>query len=197
MPLRRRFLAAIPAQVRVRLARVERALGREVRLGIDRTLTRSPAKASSDGSISFSPAFAANLLRDNGQIDNDSMGVCAEEVLHLGRWADAYPVIEPLVRARLFDYAVPLSGLSGFFEESAFFPVLEGLGLNPREPITRSIEASGNVLLARLDEIERDDATEYWTVVLASLYVQVSEMAPPSQIKTELLQMFEHDALAP
>ena len=155
------------------------------------------AKASSDGTIHLSPSTAMEVLAATAELSRSTMGVLGEEIMHLLRRAEGYPAIQPQQLASLHDYDLALSGLSGHFEEHAFFPFLENLGLDPRAPLTTTIDQSGRMLPTMLPRIEQNGRTAKWKVRLSTLFVQASLMAQESRARTQLLELFNHPTLAP
>lgn len=129
MDLAERMRTLLPTQLRDKLAEVEAVLGRPVKFLVDPTLEGlAAAKASSsDGTIRLSPSTASEVLAATCELSSSSMGVIGEEIMHLVRRAERYPTIQPQQEAWDGDYYDALSGLSGHFEEHAFFPFLARL----------------------------------------------------------------------
>lgn len=120
----------------------------------------------------------------------EDLSVIGEEIMHLHRMAEVYPVIKPLQRAASEGYDDVLNGLSGFFEEHAFFPFLEELGLDPRWAVGQTIRDSLTMLPQVLPRIERWQEPRR-RVTLSALFVQANLMAPNSEARTELLRAFQ------
>jgi hypothetical protein len=175
-------LPLLPAPLHNKLAELETALGRPVKFLVDSKL-RSAGSCSPEGIIKLRPDSMQNS------------SVLGEEIMHLDRRRLLYPVIRPQQQACDEKYADVVNGLSGFFEEHAFFPFLEGLGLDPRSLISPNIEQYASRLPEMLPRIERDWAPAAKRVVLAALFVQTNLMAPESPAKTQLLEMFDQPML--
>lgn len=198
MDLAERVRTLLPTQLRDKLAEVEAVLGRPVKFLVDPGLEGlAAAKASSsDGTIRLSPSTASEVLAATRELSSSVMGVIGEEIMHLHRRAERYPAIQPQQEAWDGDYYDALSALSGHFEEHAFFPFLESLGLDPRRVLTATVEQSAKILLGMLQRIEQNGPTAKWKVRLSTLFVQASLVAPESSARTRLLEMFENPILA-
>lgn len=98
----------------------------------------------------------------------NNLNVIGEEIMHLHRCTRGYPTIVPGLRSVLLGYRSGLQALNGFFDEHAFFPFLEGLGLDPRAQITARMGPTAAALEAQIDEIQREGFTETWRVNLAA-----------------------------
>jgi hypothetical protein len=85
--------------------------------------------------------------------------------------------------------------LAGHFDEFAFLPFLEGLGLNPRRELS-DLNPGRLALEGLLDEIRRNDQSAEWRVLLAVTYVQTNVIAPVSESRDRLLRLFEEPCLA-
>jgi hypothetical protein len=154
-------------------------------------------KACSNGTICLSPSTATEVLTATAELSRSTTGVVGEEIMHLVRRAQRYPAIQPQQLASLCDYDLALSGLSGHFEEYAFFPFLENLGLNPRGVLTATLDQSAQMLPTMLPRIERNGLTAKWRVRLSTLFVQASLMAPESRTRTRMLELFNDSILVP
>jgi hypothetical protein len=163
---------------------VEASLGRLVRFWSDPNLVAHAAARTEkpQGRVYLRPDCV------------DDLSVIAEEVMHLHRMAEAYPVIKPLQRAANDGYADVLNGLSGFFDEHAFFPFLEELGLDPRKAVGQTIGDSLRKLPEALPRI-RGWQEPMRSVKLSALFVQTNLMAPNSEARTELLRAFQKPPL--
>lgn len=84
--------------------------------------------------------------------------------------------------------------MAGHFDEFAFFPFLEGLGLNPRRELS-DLNPGRWALEGPLPEIRRTGQSAEWPVLLAVTYVQTSVIAPPSESRDRLLRLFEEPCL--
>ena len=198
MNLGERVRLLLPAALRDKLAEVEATLGRLVEFRVDAALDGLAAgKASSDGTIHLSSLTAAEVLAATAELSRDTSGVLGEEIMHLVRRAERYPAIQPQGLASLHDYDLALSCLSGHFEEHAFFPFLENLGLDPRGVLTATIDQSGRMLPRMLPHIEQNGHTAKWRVRLSTLFVQTSLLAPESLARTRLLGLFHDPVLVP
>jgi hypothetical protein len=62
--------------------------------------------------------------------------------------------------------------LVGYLDEYAFFPFLEGLGLNPRAALTPAMEGTFTDLRQLLPEIAEDPNAAEWRVLLPVIGVQ-------------------------
>lgn len=167
-----------------KLAEVEASLGRAVRFGADPSLAGYAAARTKkpQGRVFLRPDCVEDL------------STIGEEIMHLHRMAERYPVIKPLQRAANDGYADVLNALTGFFEEHAFFPFLEELGLDPRRSVGQTVRDSLGMLPQLLPRIAR------WQepmrrVKLSALFVQTDLMAPDSEHRTELLRAFERPLL--
>lgn len=167
-----------------KLAEVEASLGRPVRFWSDPNLVGYAAARTEkpQGRVYLRPDCVEDL------------SVIGEEIMHLHRMVKAYPVIKPLQRAANEGYDDVLNGLSGFFEEHAFFPFLEELGLDPRKAVGQTIGDSLRMLPQVLPRIGG------WQepmrrVKLSALFVQTNLMAPNSEDRTELLRAFQKPPL--
>lgn len=125
----------------------------------------------------------------------DNLSVIGEEIMHPHRCTRGYPAIVPGARSVLLGYKSGLQALSGFFDEHAFFPFLEDLGLDPRAPIGARMVPTARALEAQIDEIHREGFTETWRVNLGAAYVQAPLMAPPSPDRDRLLALFDRPVL--
>ena len=198
MNLGKRVRQLLPTALRDKLAEVEAALGRLVEFRVDPTLGgMAVGKASSNGTIDLSPSTGTEIWAATTELSRSTTGVLGEEIMHLVRRAQRYPAIQPQELASLNDYDVALSGLSGHFEEHAFFPFLEDLGLDPRGVLTATIDQSGRMLPTMLPRIEQNGRTAKWRVRLSILFVQTSLMAPQSLARTRLLELFNNPILGP
>lgn len=163
-----------------KLAEVEASLGRPVQFYSDPSLLgRAAARVEQPkGRVYLCPDRVADL------------SVIGEEVMHLHRMAEGYPVIKPLQRASDDGYDDVLHGLSGFFEEHAFFPFLEELGLDPRRAVGYTIQESVSKLPQVLPRIPQWQEPMR-TVRLSALFVQTNLMAPRSKARDALLRAFQ------
>lgn len=162
---------------------METALGRSVRFLVD-PCQGAAGKCSPDGIITLRPDSTLNP------------SVIGEEIMHLHRRKERYPVIKPGPLAAEEQYADAVNCLSGHFEEYAFFSFLEGLELDPRSVLTPTIEESVQRLPEMLPRIEQTWSQAAKRVVLATLFVQASVIAPESPATTRLLQMFDTPRLS-
>lgn len=167
-----------------KLAEVEASLGRPVRFCSDPHLVGYAAARTEkpQGRVYLRPDCVEDL------------SVIGEEVMHLHRMAEAYPVIKPLQRAANDGYDDVLNGLSGFFEEHAFFAFLEELGLDPRRAVGQTIGDSVRMLPQVLPRIPQWQEPMR-TVKLSALFVQTNLMAPNSEARAELLRAFQRPPL--
>ena len=180
----RRAIASLP-YLADKLNEIEAVLGRPVAFVIDPVLAgQAGGKAACpEGVVSLSPESVDNL------------SVIGEEIMHLHRCTRGYPAIVPGVRSVLLGYKSGLQALSGFFDEHAFFPFLESLGLDPRAPIGARMEPTARALEAQMHDIQREGFTEAWRVNLAAAYVQAALMAPPTPGRDRLLALFDRPVL--
>jgi hypothetical protein len=175
--------ALLPPALGQRLAEVERVLRAPVRFVRDDALREAGGAAQLDGVIRLAPRNVANL------------DVIGEELMHLHRWMHGFPFIEPLAVASLEGYAGGLQVLAGCFDEHAFFPSLEALGLAPRTELTRRLAETVALLEGRLDEIAMNGPTVRWRVILSVIHAQAALLAPDSPARTALLEMYDRAPL--
>lgn len=180
----RRAVATLPP-LADKLVEIEAVLRRPVAFVID------PGLAGQAGGKAACPEGVISLPPDSAE----NLSVIGEEIMHLHRCTRGYPTIVPGVRSVLLGYKSSLQALSGFFDEHACFPFLEGLGLDPRGQITPRMGPTAAALEAQIDEIQREGFTESWRVNLAAVYVQAALMAPPSPDRDRLLTLFDRPAL--
>jgi hypothetical protein len=104
-------------------------------------------------------------------------------------------MIEPTALAEQHGYARGLTQLAGHFDEYAFFPFLEGIGLDPRRELTPTLGPASRAFENLLPQITQDGATADWRVLLSVTYVQTTLIAPASADRDRLLALFDHDSL--
>ena len=168
----------LPAPLLERLLAVENNLGHQVTFIEDEaTPGGALGSASPDGIVRLTRRARGNF------------SVIGEEILHLHRHAQGYPLIEPGEVARRQRYARGLMQLAGHFDEFAFFPVLEGMGLDPRGQILPTLEPARLALENLLPEIQHDGPTDEWKVLLSVTHVQTTLLAPESRDRDEFLQV--------
>lgn len=168
-----------------KLGQVERVLGKPVVFDEDDSLPAGAGgSARPDGTVRLAPASADNL------------GVVGEEIMHLHRWTTGYPMIEPGALAQQHRYARGLTQLAGHFDEYAFFPFLEGIGLDPRQELTPKMAPAARALGDLLPQITDNGNTAEWRVLLSVSYVQAGLIAHASPDRDRLLAVFNHASLA-
>ena len=178
--------AALPRDLTDKLVEVETGLGRPVRFIAGDSLPGNArgSASSSDGVIRLSSQCVENL------------NVVGEEIMHLHRRTNGYPLIEPSSPARLLGFDRALLRLGGHFDEVAFFPALEGMGLNPRGEIAQSLAAEVEKiqgLIPKLAELAYDPVIP---IELPVVYVRAAMLAPEGEEQRATLRLFDDPALA-
>jgi hypothetical protein len=109
----------------------------------------------------------------------NNLGVIGEELMHLHRFVvGGFPKAQALQQAVDAGYASALHQLAGHFDEQAFFPFLERIGLAPRDEIADAMPMTARLLRPELAAIVADGPTDYWRAALPVMYVQAHLMAP-------------------
>ncbi len=138
-------VALLPPALADRLAEIEKVLGKPVTFLEDRSLPGGAGgKATPDGIVHLAPGSTQNL------------SVIGEEIMHLHRWTSGYPVVEPQVLAVQSGYARGVTQLASHFDEYAFFPFLESIGLDPRKELTPTIEPAIEAFKGLLRQSSRE-----------------------------------------
>ncbi len=177
--------AALPAGLADKLAETEAALGRPVTFLADGSLRGNARGSANADAIRLAPQHIENL------------NVVGEEIMHLHRRTRGYPLIEPLAPARRLGFDSALLRLGGHFDEVAFFPFLEGLGLNPRGELSQSLAAEIEALQTLMPTLIDGNYDPAVLIELAVVYVRAAMLAPeggPEQ--RALLRLFDDLALA-
>jgi hypothetical protein len=182
----RRVVATLPP-LAAKLDEVETVLNRPVVFAVEDAL----------GAIAGGRATCPEGRIVLARTSVENLSVLGEEIMHLHRCTSGYPMIVPGAQAALLGYRAHLQALSGFFDERTAFPFLEQLGLDPRAVITPRLGATANSIEAQMAQIEHDGTTEFFRVVLGTIYVQAALMAPASPEQTRLLAIFDRGALHP
>jgi hypothetical protein len=161
--------AALPARLTHKLTEIEAAIDRQV------TFRRVDAvQGGAHGGTDVENAIVYLLPQ---AVDN--MSVIGEELMHLHRWhVGGYPKAKALQPAECAGYASGLHQIGGHFDEHAFFPFLEEMGLAPRDEVGAVMQNTARMLRLEIPEIQRDGETEFWRVVLSAIYVQARLIAP-------------------
>lgn len=181
----------LPPQIAASLDEVERVYGRRVPFFLVPNLGVSAGgRADPEGFVELPVRCRSNL------------NVIGEEIMHLHRWTRGYPAIEPQMPAHADGYRITLNALGGFFDEYAFFPFLESVGLDPRselEPtIVDAVDKLSGGLLSRLSQVHRSGQfTMEWRVKLSVTHVRASLLGAPSPARDSLLERFERVSLRP
>ena len=118
--------------------------------------------------------------------------------MHLHRFiVGGFPKAEPLEPAKDAGYASGLYQIAGHFDEHAFFPFLEEIGLAPRNEVGAEMQRTARLLANELESIQADGPTDYWRVLLSAIYVQAQLIAPAGPAgRDRVPQLYSHDALA-
>ncbi|MBI3013626.1 MAG: hypothetical protein HYY65_00850 [Candidatus Tectomicrobia bacterium] len=141
-------------------------------------------RADPEGFVELPPHSRSNL------------NVISEEILHLHRWTRGYPVIEPQRLAVAEGYDDALRALGGYFDEYAFFPYLESVGLDPKSELEPTFVKAADLLrgglLDRIPQVYRSGQfTLEWRVKLTLTHVRASLLGAPSPARDSLLELFE------
>lgn len=121
----------------------------------------------------------------------DNLDVVGEEIMHFHRRAMRFPIVRPVEGPRMIRRG--LTQLAGHFDEVAFFPLLEGIGLAPRRQLT-DWRPTLTALEASLDEIEAGETLE-WRVLLPVTYLQARLIYPDSPNAPGVLALFDRPIL--
>ncbi len=129
-----------------------------------------------------------------------NLNVIGEEIMHLHRWTRQYPAIEPTTLAHEGGYGHDLAAIGGHFDEYAFFPFLESVGLDPRSELhPRVVEAVNSLeggLLGRIPHVHGSgEFTLEWRVKLCRTHVAADLLSGPSPARDSLLEVFELEPL--
>src|SRR5438045_6899166 len=117
--------------------------------------------------------------------------------MHLHRYVvGGFPKAQALQQAVDAGYASALHQLAGHFDEHAFFPFLERIGLAPRDEIADAMPMTARLLRPELAAIVADGLTDYWRAALPVMYVQAHLMAPQNAPgRDAVLQLYDHGEL--
>jgi hypothetical protein len=170
-----------------KLGEVEAILGRCVVFYEDDQLRVARGRAVPRGEVHLSSAAVQDL------------SVIGEEIMHLHRWTAGFPAIEPQNAVLRLDES--LKQLGGHFDEAAFFPFLEQLGLNPRAPIDAVMAANARTIQGLIPDLARNDPRQAIELLvlrkrLAITYAQAALLASPTGERDALLALFDDAALA-
>lgn len=181
-----RLRAMLPQPLLEKVQESETVLNQKIAFFED-TAMRGGAggSASPDGVIKLAPRAVEN------------MSVIGEEIMHLHRWTSGFPAIRPERFAQMFHYSQGLLQIGGHFDEHAFFPFLEGIGLNPRSEVLPTLEPEMKRLEELLPDIERQGETAQWRVVLSAKFVQAQLIAPASGARDAMIGLFQKPELQP
>ncbi len=183
--LRSQVLRSLPPGLGEKLSEVETVSGL-LEFVVDPTLVgRAGGRARlEERRIALAPASTADL------------NAIGEEIMHWHRWTRGFPVVEPGPMAKHLGCKDGLQAVGGFFDEHAFFPFLESLGLDPRSALAPALEAAMDSITSSWNEIPRDGSQLGVLLTLSAAYVQAALMAPDSTPRDRLLKLFDNDALA-
>ena len=138
----------LPVALIEKVREIENRLGKNIVFVEDVSLPGgAKGSANPEGIIRLSSASPLNV------------SVSGEEIMHLHRWTSGYPAIQPTHLAVIYEYARALLQLGGHFDEYAFFPFLEKLGLNPRAAIQAALQPQQEAL--RRVPMEELNTTKY------------------------------------
>ena len=121
----------------------------------------------------------------------NNLDVVGEEIMHFHRRAMRFPIVRPVEGQGMMRRG--LTQLAGHFDEVAFFPFLEGIGLAPRRQLT-DWRPTLTALEASLDEIEAGETPE-WRVLLPVTYLQGRLIYPDSPNAASFLALFDRPIL--
>lgn len=177
--------AALPAALAEKLHDVELVLGRPVTF-LEEACLRGEAAGSArpDGVITLASRAVHNF------------SVIGEEIMHLHRWTRGYPAIEPTTLAWKAGYAPALQRLSGHFDEYAFFPFLEDLGLSPRGDVAPALQPQLEAIEELIPKLQQERDNPRWRIQLPVVFVQAALLAPDGPERDALLKKFGDSALA-
>jgi hypothetical protein len=161
-----RVRAMLPQQLVQKTAEIDAALGHAVTFRVVVALHGAARGAVNlEDGVVWLPQQSVNNL-----------SVIGEELMHLHRYVVAgFPKAQPLQPA--VQYASALHQLAGHFDEHAFFPFLERVGLAPRDEIAEAMPTTARLLHHELAAIAADGPTDYWRAALPAIYVQAHLMA--------------------
>lgn len=181
----------LPPQIAASLDEVESVYGRRVPFFLVPDLdVAAGGRADPEGFVELPVHSRGNL------------NVIGEEIMHLHRWTRGYPAIEPQTLARADGYEEALKALGGFFDEYAFFPFLESVGLTPRSELEATfvgaVDKLRGGLLSRIPQVYRSGQfTMEWRVKFTVTHVRASLLGAPSPARDSLLEWFERITLRP
>jgi hypothetical protein len=163
-----RVRALLPPQLVDKTAEVDASLGHGVTFRVvDALYGGARGAANLEDGVVWLPQRSINNL-----------SVIGEELMHLHRYVvGGFPKAQALQHAVDAGYASALHQLAGHFDEAAFFPFLEGIGLAPRDEIGDAMPLTARLLRRELPAIVTDGPTEYWRATLPVMYVQAHLMA--------------------
>lgn len=179
--------AVLPPPLGEKLAEVDNVLGRPVVFVQIGSITGGAHGSVSldEGAIKLVPAAV------------DNMSVVGEEIMHLHRWtAGGYPATRPSQEAADARFASGLRQIAGHFDEHAFFPFLEGIGLHPRAEVASIMPQTARMLEEAIADVEREDPTDYWRVTLSAIFAQAELIAPQDAGRESVLNLFRGRVLA-
>ncbi len=182
-----RVRAMLPRQLVDKTAEVDASLGHGVTFRVvDALYGGAHGAANLDDGVVWLPQRSINNL-----------SVIGEELMHLHRYiVGGFPKAQALQQAVDAGYASALHQLAGHFDEAAFFPFLEGIGLAPRAEISDAMPLTARLLRRELPAIVADGPTEYWRAALPVMYVQAHLMAPQNTPgRDAVLQLYASDEL--
>lgn len=130
--------------------------------------------------------YEAGLVRLAAGATNN-LDVVGEEIMHWHRRATLFPIVRPLEGPHMVRRG--LTQLAGHFDEFAFFPFLEGIGLAPRRQLT-DWRPTLTQMKAFLEEIRAGETLE-WRVLLPVIYLQARLIYPDSPNGPGVLALFD------
>jgi hypothetical protein len=160
--------------------------------GVDCVLRRSVRFVRDDrlGEVAGGAARPDGLVRLAAR-SLTNLSVIGEEIMHLHRWTQGFPAIEPTVVAVAEGDAGGLRCLAGHFDEHAFFPFLEALGLHRRGKSAPLLEQTAHLLRGLLGDIEADGPTPRWRVILSVIDPHAELLPPQDEARTAVLGPFK------